>query len=92
MKSQNKRVIGYVGKQEQLLIKFRETGQFFENVREIKSTVYFKIGIYKLYKWRSTPHLKNQRYLLITFRRILKLLRKYVKTTQTYSHRLEDES
>ena len=85
-------MIGYVGKQEQLLIKFRETEQFFENVREIKSTVYFKIGIYKLYKWRSTPHLKNQHYLLISFRRILKLLRKCVKTTQTYSHRLEDES
>ena len=43
-------MIGYVGKQEQLLIKFRETEQFFESVREIKSTVYFKIGIYKLHK------------------------------------------
>lgn len=34
---QNKRAIGYVRKQEQLLKKFEDTEQFFETVRQNKS-------------------------------------------------------
>lgn len=36
-KMQNKRAIGYVRKQEQLLKKFEDTEQFFETVRQNKS-------------------------------------------------------
>ena len=37
MKTPNKRVIGYVGEQRQLLKKFKETEQFLENIGQ-KST------------------------------------------------------
>ena len=50
MELQNKRAIGYVGKQGQLLEKFRETEQFIENAGQEQSTVYFKIGLYKFLK------------------------------------------
>ena len=52
---------------------------FLENVGQSKSTVYFKIGLCKF--WKKYPMLKNEHYLLITFRRILKLLRTCAKTT-----------
>lgn len=50
IKAQNKRVIGYVSKQGQILKKFRDTENFVENVGKIRSTVYFKTEIYKFLK------------------------------------------
>lgn len=50
IKTQNKRAIGYVGKQGQLLKNFKETENVFENVGQIKSKIYFKIGLYKFLK------------------------------------------
>ena len=46
IKTQNKRAVGYVGKQGQPLKKFREIEQFLENVEQSKSIIYFKIGLY----------------------------------------------
>lgn len=57
IKTHNKRVIGYVGKQEQLLKKFRETEYFFEAICQSKSTIYFKISLYEFLK--KYPALKK---------------------------------
>ena len=45
IKSQNKIMIGYVGKHGQLLKKLKETKQFVENVGQSKPTVCSKIGL-----------------------------------------------
>lgn len=50
IKSQNKIMIGYVGKQGQLFKKLRETEQFLENVGQSKPRVCFKIELYKYLK------------------------------------------
>ena len=50
VKMQNKTAIGYIGKQGQLLKKFKYTENFFDNVGKSRSTVYFKISLYKLLK------------------------------------------
>ena len=64
MKSQNKRVIGYVGKQRQLLKKFKEKHQFLENIGQSKSTTNFKTELCKLLK--KYPTLKKIVTITIT--------------------------
>ena len=41
IKTQNKKAIGYIGKQVQLLKKFKETEHFFNNVGQSKPTFFF---------------------------------------------------
>ena len=49
-KSSGKKVIGYISKQGELLKKFKDTWNFFDNVGLRKSTIYFKIFLYKFLK------------------------------------------
>ena len=64
IKTQNKKTIGYIGKQGQLLKKFKATGQFFENVGQSKSTIYCKISLYEFLKKYPAP--KKSTLLLTT--------------------------
>ena len=57
MKTQNKKVIGILATQEQMLKKFKDMYDFIENIRLSRSTVYFKIEIYKFFI--KFPVLKN---------------------------------
>ena len=50
IKTQNKKAIGYIGKQGQLLKKFKDTEHFFDNVYQSRSTIYVKVLLYKLLK------------------------------------------
>ena len=51
IKTQNKKAIGlYIGKQGELLKKFKDTENFFDNVGQSRSTIYFKISLYKFLK------------------------------------------
>ena len=50
IKTQNKKAIGYTGKQGELLKKFKDTENFFDNVGQSKSTIYFKISLDELLK------------------------------------------
>ena len=48
IKTQNKKAIGHTGKQGELLKKFQDNENFFDNVGQSRSTIYFKISLYKL--------------------------------------------
>ena len=50
IKAQNKKAIGYIGKQGELLKKFKDTENFFDNVHQCRSTIYFKMSLYKFLK------------------------------------------
>ena len=50
IKTQNKNEIGYIGKQGQLLIRFKDNGHFFDDVGQSRSSIYFKISLYKFLK------------------------------------------
>ena len=49
IKIQNKKALGYIGKQGQLLKKFKGIEHFFDNVGQSRSRKYFKILLYKLF-------------------------------------------
>ena len=57
---EKKRVIGYVRKQGQLLKQFKDKEQIFRNVGQRKSTLYFKLGLYK--HLQKSPHLKKKSF------------------------------
>ena len=50
IETQNKKEIGYSGKQGQLLKKFKDTENFFDNVGQGRLAIYFKISLYKFLK------------------------------------------
>ena len=50
IKTQNEKAIGYVGKQGELLKEFKDTENFFDHVGQSRSTIYFKIWLYKFLK------------------------------------------
>ena len=50
MKIQNKKIIGYAAIKGQMLKEFRDTEDYIENVGRSRSTVYFKIKLYKFLK------------------------------------------
>lgn len=50
MKIQNKKIIGYAAIKGQMLKKFKDTEDYIENVGRSRSTVYFKIELYKFLK------------------------------------------
>ena len=50
IKTQDKIVIRYIYTQGEILKIFKETGNFFENAAQIRSTIYFKIAVSKLLK------------------------------------------
>ena len=47
IKTQNKKAIGHIGKQGELLKKFKDTDNVFDNVGQSGSMIYFKISLYK---------------------------------------------
>ena len=59
IKTQHKRVITYIAKQGEILIKFKDVENVFVNVEQGSPTLYYKISLYKLFKKR--PKLKNSR-------------------------------
>ena len=50
IKTQIKKAIGYIGKQGELLKKFKDTENFFDNVCQSRSTICFKNSLYKFLK------------------------------------------
>ena len=57
LKGANKKVINIVGKQGELLKRFKEEGKFFSNVGLSRSNIYFKMRLLK-FLWKF-PVLKN---------------------------------
>ena len=57
IKTQHKKVIQYIYKQGGILKMFKETENFFDGTGQSRSTVYFKIAVYKLLK--KNPGLKK---------------------------------
>ena len=47
IKTQNKKAIAYIAKQRQFLKRFKGTQNFFDNVGQSKSTMYFKNSLYE---------------------------------------------
>ena len=66
IKTQNKKAIGYIAKQGEILKKFKDTQNFFDNVGQSKSTIYFKISLYKFLK--KYPLLKTSTLQSIYFK------------------------
>ena len=50
IKTHNKKAKGYIGKQGELLKKFKDTENFFDNVGQSRSRINFKISLYKFLK------------------------------------------
>ena len=50
IKTQNKKAIGYIGKQGKLFKKFKHTKNFFDKVGQSRSTIYFKISLHQFVK------------------------------------------
>ena len=50
IKTQNKKAIQYIGKQGELLKKFKNSEIFFDNIGQSRLTRYFKISLYKFLK------------------------------------------
>ena len=57
LKGANRKVINIVGKQGELLKKFKDSDKFFDRVGLSQSNIYFKIGLYKFL--RKFPILKK---------------------------------
>ena len=57
IKTPNKKAIGYIVKQGELKKKFKDTKNFLDNVGQSRSTIYFKISLYKFLK--KYPFLKK---------------------------------
>ena len=55
IKTQNKKAIGHIGNQGQLLKEFKDTEHFFDNVAQRNSTIFFKILLYKFLKKYPLP-------------------------------------
>ena len=66
IKTQNKKAIGYIAKQGEILKNFKDTQNFFDNVGQSKSTIYFKISLYKFLK--KYPLLKRSTLQSIYFK------------------------
>ena len=73
IKTQHKKVIQYIYKQGGILKMFKETENFFDGTGQSRSTVYFKIAVYKLLK--KTLVSKNQYYYRVIFRNNLKTIK-----------------
>ena len=53
IKTKYKKAIGYIGKQGELLKRFKNTENFFDNITQSRSTIYFKISLYTFLKENS---------------------------------------
>ena len=80
IKTQNKRVIGYIIKQGEILKKFKESKNFFDNAVQSRSTVYFKIVLYNFFK---KPRSKKSILFEVIRRITSKIISQSVKNNQT---------
>ena len=78
MKGTNRKIINIVGKQEELMKRFKDSNEFFDNTGLGRSNIYFKIGLYKfLCKY---PKLKNSTVTASYFKSNFKMIKKICKT------------
>ena len=73
LKGTNKKIINIVGKQGELLKRFKGEDKFFKCVGLSRSNIYFKF-----------PVLKNSTLTPSFFKSNMKLIKRYVKQTRTY--------
>ena len=73
-KTQNKRAIGYKGKQGQPIKKFRDTVQFLEIVGQSKSTIHFKMGLHKFLKKYLKKSTLSTNYFKNNFKEVIKTI------------------
>ena len=77
LKGTNKKIINIIGKQGELLKRFKEKDEFFNSVGLSKSNIYFKMRLFKfLCKF---PVLKNSTLTPNYFRSNMKLIKKVFK-------------
>ena len=77
LKSGIKKIINIVGKQGELLKRFKDSDEFFDGVGLSRSNIYFKITLYKFLCKFPAP-----RYLTLTssyFKNIFKMIKKVCK-------------
>ena len=86
MKGTNRKIINIVGKQEELLKRFKDSNEFFDNIGLGRSNIYFKIGLYKfLCKY---PKLKNSTLTASYVKSNFKMIRKICKANvDTFSEK-----
>ena len=85
IKSGNKNTVRYWSIQGHILKKLKCSKGFVENVGISRSTIYFKIGLYKFLK--KYLALKNSVYHRINLAIILRSSKQFVKATKNYLHR-----
>lgn len=71
----------YITKQEEILKQFKDIENFFENVEQSKSTVYYKISLYTFLKRQPKLKTRCQQVILEV---TLRLSNKSVKNIQIY--------
>ena len=78
LKSANKKILNIVGKQGELLKRFKDSDEFFDRVGLSRSNIYFKIRLYKfLCKF---PALRNLTLTSSYFENNFKMIKKVCKT------------
>ena len=78
MKGANKKIINIVGKQGELLKRFKEVDEFFDCVGLSRSNIYFKIRLFKFLC--EFPVLKNSTLTPSYFKSNLKQIKKVSKS------------
>ena len=82
LKGTNKKIINIIGKQGELLKRFKEKDEFFNSVGLSKLNIYFKMRLFKfLCKF---PVLKNSTLTPSYFKSNMKIIKKVCKATKTY--------
>ena len=82
IKTQNKKAVGYNGKQRQLFKKFKDTEHFCNNVGHNRSTTYFKYLFINYL--RNTLCFKNPSYSQVILKIVLNLSRLFAKKAQLF--------
>ena len=78
LKGANWKIINIVGKQGELLKKFKDSDEFFDGLGLSRSIIYFKISLHKfLYKF---PVLKNSTLTSSCFKSNFKMIKKVCKS------------
>ena len=77
LKGANKKIINIVGKQGELLKRFKEEDEFFSNVGLGRSNIYFKMRLFKFFC--KFPVLKDSTLTPIYFKRNMKIILKMCK-------------
>ena len=73
LKGENRKIINILGKQVELLKKFKDSDEFFSRVDLSRSNIYFKIRLYKF------PTLKKSTLISSNFKSNFKFITKVYK-------------